>query len=90
MTTKPRQVSDTIMALISENKLDVCFIYGYGGTRKSFSWRVESAALRSKGEIVLTDASNGIATLLILCGRTTRSRFFIPFLKKYALHYYKC
>jgi len=37
-----------------------------------------SAALRSKGEIVLTVASSGIAALLIPGGRTTHSRFCIP------------
>jgi len=37
-----------------------------------------SAALRSKGQIVLTVASSGIAALLIPGGRTAHSRFAIP------------
>jgi len=38
-----------------------------------------SSALRSRRKIVLTMASSGIATLLIPGGRTTHSRFHIPF-----------
>jgi len=34
--------------------------------------------LRSKGEIVITVASSGIAALLIPSGRTAHSRFGIP------------
>nr|GEZ44569.1 ATP-dependent DNA helicase PIF1-like [Tanacetum cinerariifolium] len=37
-----------------------------------------SAALRSKGDIVLNVASSGIAALLLEGGRTTHSRFAIP------------
>jgi len=38
----------------------VCTMLG-----KTFIWRAMSSALRSKGEIVLTVASSGIAALLI-------------------------
>ncbi|KEH15714.1 PIF1-like helicase, partial [Medicago truncatula] len=48
--------------------------------RKTFIWRAMSSALRSKGQIVLTVASSGIAALLIPGGRTTHSRFHIPFI----------
>ncbi|GJR98999.1 ATP-dependent DNA helicase PIF1-like protein [Tanacetum coccineum] len=54
------------------------FLYGYGGTGKTFIWKTLSAALRSKGEIVLNVASSGIATLLLSGGRTAHSRFAIP------------
>ncbi|CAJ2640229.1 unnamed protein product [Trifolium pratense] len=78
MTSKQHKVYDTIMTRFNENKHGVFFLCGYGGTRKTFIWRVMSVALRSKGEIVLTVASSGIATLLIPGGRTTHSRFCIP------------
>jgi len=39
-----------------------------------------SSAIRSKGDIVLTVASSGIAALLIPGGRTAHSRFAIPFI----------
>ena len=54
------------------------FLYGYGGTGKTFIWRSLSAGLRSKGEIVLTVVSSGNAALLLPGGRTAHSRFGIP------------
>ncbi|CAJ2678422.1 unnamed protein product [Trifolium pratense] len=78
MTSEQRKVYDTIMTRVNENKPDVFFLYGYGGTGKTFIWRAMSAALRSKSEIVLTVASSGIAALLIPGGRTAHSRFCIP------------
>jgi hypothetical protein len=59
----------------------MCFSFMVMVALDSRYFRVVSAALRSKGRIGLTDASSGIATLLILCRITAHSRFFIPFLK---------
>src|ERR1051325_4363791 len=41
-------------------------------------WNTLSAAIRSKGGIVLNVASSGIASLLLPGGRTAHSRFKIP------------
>lgn len=54
------------------------FLYGYGGTGKTFMWKTLAAALRSEGFIVLTVASSGIASLLLPGGRTAHSKFAIP------------
>ncbi|XP_019184791.1 PREDICTED: uncharacterized protein LOC109179750 [Ipomoea nil] len=54
------------------------FVYGYGGTSKTFLWRALSSALRSKSQIVLNVASSGIASLLLPGGSTAHSRFAIP------------
>ncbi|XP_019184031.1 PREDICTED: uncharacterized protein LOC109178935 [Ipomoea nil] len=54
------------------------FVYGYGGTGKTFLWRALSSALRWKGEIVQNVAYSGIAFLLLPSGRTAHSRFAIP------------
>ncbi|XP_019189229.1 PREDICTED: ATP-dependent DNA helicase PIF1-like [Ipomoea nil] len=63
----------------AENDLGgLFFVYGYGGTGKTFLWRALSSALRSKGDIVLNVASSGIASLLLPGGRTAHSRFSIP------------
>ncbi|KAF8115419.1 hypothetical protein N665_0027s0035 [Sinapis alba] len=43
-----------------------------------FLWRLLFAAIRSRGEVVLNVASNGIASLLLQGGRTAHSRFGIP------------
>ncbi|WJX54791.1 DNA helicase [Trifolium repens] len=78
MTSEQRRVYDKIMTRIEEQKPGLFFLYGYGGTGKTYIWRALSAALRSVGQIVLAVASSGIASLLIPGGRTAHSRFGIP------------
>jgi len=80
MTSEQRSVYDKIMTRVKEDKPGLFFLYGYGGTGKTFIWRALCAALRSDGEIVLACASSGIAALLIPGGRTAHSRFGIPFI----------
>ncbi|XP_074267073.1 uncharacterized protein LOC141590375 [Silene latifolia] len=71
MTDEQTTVYNEIMEAIASNQGGVFFVYGYGGTGKTFIWRTLCAALRSKGEIVLPVASSGIATNVDTCGRTT-------------------
>ncbi|XP_052619873.1 uncharacterized protein LOC111878714 [Lactuca sativa] len=78
LTNEQRGVFDDVMAAIEDNKGGVFFVYGYGGTGKTFLWKTLSTAIRSKGQIVLTVASSGIASLLLTGGRTAHSRFGIP------------
>ncbi len=54
------------------------FVYGSGGTGKTFVWTTLLSHLRGQGKIVLAVASLGIASLLLLGGRTAHSRFKIP------------
>ncbi|XP_017225164.2 uncharacterized protein LOC108201383 [Daucus carota subsp. sativus] len=54
------------------------FVYGPGGTGKTFLWSAIISKLRSAGRIVLAVASSGIASLLMNGGRTAHSRFKIP------------
>ena len=61
-----------------ENKQELIFFYGHGGTGKTFFWTTVTIALRAVGKIVLAVASSGIASLLLPSGRTTHSRFKIP------------
>ncbi|XP_076951991.1 uncharacterized protein LOC143625576 [Bidens hawaiensis] len=56
----------------------LCFVYGHGGTGKTFLWTTIIAALHSTGKIVLAVSASGIASLLLPSGRTTHSRFKIP------------
>jgi len=53
------------------------FLYGYGGIGKTFIWKTLSAAVRSKGLIVLNVASCGITTLLLPGERTAHSTLTI-------------
>ncbi|XP_071740490.1 uncharacterized protein [Rutidosis leptorrhynchoides] len=78
LTNEQRHAYDTILNAVNEDRGGVFFLYGYGGTGKTFVWKTLSAALRSKGEIVLNVASSGIAALLLSGGRTAHSRFAIP------------
>ncbi|XP_076920917.1 uncharacterized protein LOC143582176 [Bidens hawaiensis] len=78
ITNEQKNVFDRIMMVVQQNKGGVFFVYGYGGTGKTYLWKILSTAIRSKGEIVLTVASSRIASLLLAGGRTTHSRFHIP------------
>jgi hypothetical protein len=53
------------------------FVYGSGGTGKTFVWITLLSRLRGQGKIVLAVASSGIASLLFPGGRTAHSRFKI-------------
>ncbi|GAU51410.1 hypothetical protein TSUD_413210 [Trifolium subterraneum] len=54
------------------------FVYGYGGTGKTYLWKTISYKLRSEGKIVLNVASSGIASILLPGGRTAHSQFGLP------------
>ncbi|XP_074323688.1 uncharacterized protein LOC141660598 [Apium graveolens] len=54
------------------------FVYGSGGCGKTFLWQTLCCRLRSEHKIVLPIASCGIASVLLLRGRTAHSRFHIP------------
>ncbi|KAK9050036.1 hypothetical protein SSX86_030995 [Deinandra increscens subsp. villosa] len=78
LTEEQRNIYDEIITSIDNKEGGVFFIYGYGGTGKTFLWNTLSASIRSQGKIVLNVASSGIASLLLPGGRTARSRFRIP------------
>nr|GEX09990.1 uncharacterized protein [Tanacetum cinerariifolium] len=78
LTTEQKGIYSAVMDFIDNNKGGMFFVYGYGGTEKTYLYKTMSAALRSKGDIVLNVASSGIAALLLEGGRTAHSRFAIP------------
>ncbi|XP_016178683.1 uncharacterized protein LOC107621160 [Arachis ipaensis] len=73
-----RVAYDTIFNAVSRGIGDFFFVYGYGGTGKTFLWNALFASIRSKGYIVLNVGSSGIAALLLPNRRTTHSRFKVP------------
>ncbi|KAL6564365.1 hypothetical protein OROMI_015815 [Orobanche minor] len=79
LTDEQRAIHDKILNAVANDKGGLFFVYGYGGTGKTFVWNTLSAAIRAKGEIVLNVASSGIDALLLPGGRTAHSRFGIPF-----------
>ncbi|KAM3238569.1 hypothetical protein P3L10_013602 [Capsicum annuum] len=78
LTKEQKFVYDKIMTSVDKDKDGLFFLYGYGRTGKTFIWRTLSSCIRSRGDIVLTVASSGIASLLLPGGRTAHSRFPIP------------
>ena len=71
-------VYDCVISTVNEKKSGLFFVYGHGGTGKTFLWHTIISKIRSEGKIVLAVASSGIASLLLPSGRTAHSRFKIP------------
>ncbi|KAJ3708363.1 hypothetical protein LUZ61_012068 [Rhynchospora tenuis] len=69
---------DMIVQSVMSRSGKFFFVYGHGGTGKTFLWRVLTAYLRSNGKIVLTVASSGLSSLLLEGGVTAYYRFKIP------------
>ncbi|XP_071727805.1 uncharacterized protein [Rutidosis leptorrhynchoides] len=78
MNSKQNQIYDRITTASLNEQTEHVFVYGHGGTGKTFSWKAIITALRSRGKIVLAVASSGIASLLLPSGRTAHSRFKLP------------
>jgi hypothetical protein len=73
-----RNAYETILNAMTNKEGKLFFVYGSGGTSKTFVWTTLLSRLRGQGKIVLAVASSGIAFLLLLGGRTAHSRFKIP------------
>ena len=69
---------DQIVHSVENNSGGMFFVYGYGGTGKTYLWNALSFRFRSEGKIVINVASSGIASLLLPGGRTAHSQFAIP------------
>ncbi|XP_035842021.1 uncharacterized protein LOC110923632 [Helianthus annuus] len=78
LTEEQLNVFNQIVNAVECQSGGLFFVYGYGGTGKTFLWKTLAAAIRCKGQIVLNVASSGIASLLLSRGRTSHSRFKIP------------
>ncbi|KAK3229130.1 hypothetical protein Dsin_001011 [Dipteronia sinensis] len=71
-------VYNIIVQSAIEKKDGLYFVYGAGGTGKTYLYKTTLSRLRSEGKICLDFASSGIASLLLPGGRTAHSRFSIP------------
>ncbi|XP_023735292.2 uncharacterized protein LOC111883168 [Lactuca sativa] len=80
LTSEQQNIFDDIITAINNNEGGVFFVYGYGGTGKTYLWKTLSVAVRCNAQIVLNVASSGIASLLLTSGRTAHSWFIIPLL----------
>uniref|UniRef100_A0A7N2MG30 ATP-dependent DNA helicase n=1 Tax=Quercus lobata TaxID=97700 RepID=A0A7N2MG30_QUELO len=73
-----RNIYDEVIDSVLENKGGFFFVYGHGGTGKTYHWKTIICRLCSEGKIVIVVASSRIGVLLLLGGRTAHSRFQIP------------
>jgi hypothetical protein len=73
-----RNAYETILNVMTNKEGKLFFVYGNGGTDKTFVWTTLLSRLRGQGKIVLAVASSGITSLLLSGGRTAHSRFKIP------------
>ncbi|XP_074291256.1 uncharacterized protein LOC141618031 [Silene latifolia] len=78
LNVEQKLVYDKVIAEVENESGGVIFLYGHGGTGKTFLYRTISAKVRSEGKIVLNVTSSGIAALLLPGGKTTHSRLAIP------------
>ncbi|KAJ9553599.1 hypothetical protein OSB04_017644 [Centaurea solstitialis] len=78
LNNEQRKIYDLIMNANIRNTQELIFVYGHGGTGKTFLWNTIISSLRCEGKIVLAVASSGIASLLLPSGRTAHSRFKLP------------
>ncbi|XP_025625339.1 uncharacterized protein [Arachis hypogaea] len=77
LNEEQRVVYDKIIDCVSNKRHRFFFVYGFGGTGKTFLYRDLSARLRSEKRIVINVASSGIASLLLPGGKTAHSMFNI-------------
>nr|GEW56471.1 ATP-dependent DNA helicase pfh1-like [Tanacetum cinerariifolium] len=57
LTTEQKGIYDTIMNSIKTRTGGVYFVYGYGGTGKTFLWKTLVAGIRGQGDIVIDETS---------------------------------
>lgn len=69
---------NTITSSVFQNKGTGFFLNGGAGTGKTFLYNTIALKCRSLGHIVVTVVSSGIASLLLVGGRTAHSTFSIP------------
>jgi hypothetical protein len=65
LNTEQKHIYDLIQHSISNDLGHTFFVYGYGGTGKTFLWNTLLNSVRTKGKIALAVASSGIAALLL-------------------------
>ncbi|GJS91734.1 DNA helicase [Tanacetum coccineum] len=75
LNVKQRHIFDLIMTTFTNNQQELIFVYGHGGTGKTFIWKTITYTLRAKGKIILAVVSSSVASLLLPARRTTHSRF---------------
>jgi hypothetical protein len=66
------------MSTVDSDHGGLFFVDGPGGTGKTYLYRALLANIHSQNKIVVATTTSGVATSIMLGGRTTHSRFKIP------------
>ncbi|KAL3652345.1 hypothetical protein CASFOL_002026 [Castilleja foliolosa] len=78
LNSEQLEIHNCILSSYQRSSQVLLFVYGHGGTGKTFLWTTIISFFRSIGKIVLAVAASGIASLLLPSERTAHSRFKIP------------
>ncbi|CAN0837250.1 ATP-dependent DNA helicase PIF1 [Linum grandiflorum] len=78
LNSHQQKAHDAVMELLENNLGKLFFLYGHGGTGKTYLYNCILAKVRSQRKIALVVASSGIAATLLPGGVTAHSRFKIP------------
>ncbi|XP_057433563.1 uncharacterized protein LOC130726329 [Lotus japonicus] len=78
LNKEQKLVYDEVVNAVDNSSGGFYFIYGSGGTGKTFLWKTLTYKFRGDRKVVLNVASSGIASLLLPGGRTAHSLFGIP------------
>lgn len=78
LNEEQKKIYEAVLDSVELEKGFTFFVYGYGGTGKTYLYKTIISALRSQGKIVLPVTSSALTTLLFSRGRTAHSRFKIP------------
>ncbi|CAI0460144.1 unnamed protein product [Linum tenue] len=78
LNTKQLEAFTLIILSINSNLGSSFFLYGHGGTGKTFLYNAIIAKLKSLSKIAIVVASSGIAATLLPNGTTAHLRFKIP------------
>ena len=73
-----KKIYNAVIDSVDKQAGKLFFLYGAGGTGKTYVYRTIIARLRSIGKLVIHVASAGIAALLLPGGRTAHSRLKLP------------
>jgi hypothetical protein len=78
LNDEQRPAFDDIVTAVETKSGQTFFLSGPGGTGKTYLYNTLCCLLRGQGKIVLCVASSGIASQLLMGGRTAHSTFKIP------------
>ena len=77
ISNEQASICNQIVEAVNKDEVGMFFLYGYGGTGKTYIWKTLASSLRADNKIVIMVASSGIASLLLPGGRTAHSKFKI-------------